>query len=123
MILDFSQNNEYYIIMASGDSNLSNNSYKHCNFKISNVESIYLIKNKNIAVIGLDIDAKIFEKVNFYSVGKDLKEFSKNIFSKLRELDVLNYNFILIESVGLDGIGLAIMNRLIRTANYNYIEK
>ena len=40
--------NEYYIIMASGDSNLSNNSYKHCNFKISNVESIYLIKNKNI---------------------------------------------------------------------------
>lgn len=93
---------------------------------VSNEEKIEissLIKNKNIAVIGLDIDAKIFEKVNFYSVGKDLKDFSKNIFSKLRELDVLNYNFILIESVGLDGIGLAIMNRLIRTCGYNVVNK
>lgn len=39
---------EYYILMASGDSNLSNNSYKHTNFKISDIESIYLVKNKTI---------------------------------------------------------------------------
>ena len=39
---------EYYILMASGDSNLSNNSYKHTNFKISDVESLYLVKNKTI---------------------------------------------------------------------------
>lgn len=39
---------EYYIIMASGDENLSNNSYKHANFKISSIESLYLIKNNKI---------------------------------------------------------------------------
>lgn len=39
---------EYYILMASGDSNLSNNSYKHTNFKLSEVESLYLVKNKKI---------------------------------------------------------------------------
>lgn len=39
---------EYYILMASGDSNLSNNSYKHTNFKLSDIESLYLVKNKTI---------------------------------------------------------------------------
>lgn len=39
---------EYYILMASGDTNLSNNSYKHTNFKLSDVESLYLVKNKTI---------------------------------------------------------------------------
>lgn len=86
--------------------------------KISN-----LIKNKNVAVIGFDVDSEIFNEVDFFNVGKDLKEFSKNIFSKLREVDMLDYKFILIESVNLDGIGLAIMNRLIRTCGYNVINK
>lgn len=37
----------YYVIMASGDTNLTNNSYHHANFKISTVESVYLTsKNK-----------------------------------------------------------------------------
>ena len=39
---------EYYILMASGDTNLSNNSYTHINFKISDVESIYLTKDNDI---------------------------------------------------------------------------
>ncbi len=39
---------EYYIFMASGDTNLSNNSYTHINFKISDVESIYLTKDNDI---------------------------------------------------------------------------
>lgn len=39
---------EYYIVMASGDSNLSNSSYQHSNFKISEIESLYLVKNKEV---------------------------------------------------------------------------
>jgi len=39
---------EYYIIMASGDENLSNNSYTHTNFKISEIEALYLVKNNNV---------------------------------------------------------------------------
>lgn len=39
---------EYYILMASGDENLSNNSYKHTNFKISSTESLYIIKNNKV---------------------------------------------------------------------------
>ena len=37
----------YYVLMASGDTNLSN-TYMHTNFKISDVESLYLYKNKEV---------------------------------------------------------------------------
>jgi hypothetical protein len=39
---------EYYILMASGDVNLSNNSYKHTNFKLGDVESLYLYHGKEV---------------------------------------------------------------------------
>jgi len=83
---------------------------------------IELFKKKNIAIVGLNSMKKIYEDVDFYGIGDNLNEFSKNIFSKLRELDMFNYDYILIESVNLDGIGLAIMNRLIRTCGYNVLK-
>jgi hypothetical protein len=39
---------EYYLLMASGDVNLSNNSYKHTNFKLGDVESLYLYHNEKV---------------------------------------------------------------------------
>ncbi len=42
------ESGKYYIIMASGDENLSNNSYKHAGFKLGDVESIYLSKDRKI---------------------------------------------------------------------------
>lgn len=56
---------EYYIIMASGDTNLSNNSYAHANFKLSDVESLYLVKGNDI------IDSIFIANVPLgYSLGK-----------------------------------------------------
>lgn len=39
---------EYYIIIASGNTNYSNKKYKHTNFKISSTESLYLYKNNEL---------------------------------------------------------------------------
>ncbi len=39
---------QVYVIMASGETNLSNNTYYHANFKIGDVESIYILKDKQI---------------------------------------------------------------------------
>ena len=39
---------EYYVIMASGDINLTNNSYYHANFKIGKVDSLYLSKDNKV---------------------------------------------------------------------------
>ena len=38
----------------------------------------------------------------------------------LREADKYNPSIILIEGVSREGLGLAIMNRLIRASGYNY---
>lgn len=57
---------EIYIIMASGDENLSNNSYKHANFKISEIESLYLTKNSKV------IDSMLVADVPLgYSMGRN----------------------------------------------------
>ncbi len=39
---------EYYIVIASGDTNLSNNSYYHSNFNLSDTQSLYITKSNDI---------------------------------------------------------------------------
>ncbi len=43
------QPGDFYVVMASGDVNLSNSSYKHTDFKLSEVESLYLYHQGNLA--------------------------------------------------------------------------
>ncbi len=40
----------------------------------------------------------------------------------LRKADKENADMILIEKVSIKGLGLAIMNRLLRTCSYNHLE-
>lgn len=42
------ESGKYFIIMASGDENLSNSSYHHAGFKLGEVESIYLSRDRKI---------------------------------------------------------------------------
>lgn len=79
------------------------------------------LENKKVVVVGLNDSKGKFEKLDFWGIGDNLEEFSKNIFSTLREADMMNYELILIESVNLKGIGLAVMNRLLRTCGYNIV--
>ena len=56
---------EYYVIMASGEEELSNSKYKHMNFKLSDTESIYLTKSNEI------IDTLFLNQVpKGYTMGK-----------------------------------------------------
>ena len=58
----------YYVVMASGDTNLSNNTYKHTNFKLSEIESLYLTKDNKI------IDSIFIANVPLgYSMGRGTK--------------------------------------------------
>ena len=61
----------------------------------------------------------------FISIGKlgDLDNFAKNIYSMLRKADKQKPKIIIIEGVKKEGLGYAIMNRLIRTCNHNIFEK
>lgn len=76
---------------------------------------------KNTVIIGSSILSNIPCK-QFLHYGDTLKEISHNIFKLLRIADTHEPDIILIEGVSKEGLGLAIMNRLIRASSYNYIE-
>ena len=78
--------------------------------------------NINTVIIGSSILKNIPCK-KFLYYGDTLEEISHNIFKLLREADTYNPELILIEGVSKEGLGLAIMNRLIRASSYNYIER
>lgn len=61
-------------------------------------------------------------KTLIYGSQDNLEEISKNIFSSLRKVDAFSPDIVLIEGVESTGLGLAIMNRLIRACEYNYIK-
>ena len=52
----------------------------------------------------------------------NLDEIAKNIFSCLKKADNLTPDIVIIEGVKQNGVGIAIMNRLIKACNNNYIE-
>lgn len=78
--------------------------------------------NCNMVIIGSSILSYIKCK-KFLYYGDTLEEISHNIFKLLREADKYKPDKILIEGVDKTGLGLAIMNRLIRATGYNYIER
>ncbi len=81
----------------------------------------------DVVVIGFEEHKeKLFlEDGRFISIGKkdNLEEFAKNIFSALRKADKIKPSKILIEGVKKEGLGYAIMNRLIRTCEHDFFEK
>lgn len=52
----------------------------------------------------------------------NLEQYAKNLFSALRKADEIGAELIVIEGVKKEGLGIAIMNRLLRTCEYNYFE-
>lgn len=56
------------------------------------------------------------------AMGESLEEICNNIFTLLRKVDKYNANLVIIEGVEKEGLGLAIMNRLLRACAHNYIE-
>lgn len=77
-----------------------------------------------IAIVGFNEHSKFFkdlDNIEFISYGSinNLDEVSSNIFNVLRYLDNKNIDFCIIEGVKKEGIGIAIMNRLLRACSYN----
>ena len=79
----------------------------------SNKKTVVICRNENIEKINAEI------KLN---LGNSLEDVSRNIFTLLRKADKYNAEQIIIEGVTKEGLGLAIMNRLLRACSHNYIE-
>ena len=99
--------------------------YKHYSpvTKCILVDSELMEKEKNKYHKPIIIGSTELSCYKYFNYGNDLVSIAHNIFKLLREADKLNGEVILIESVEPTGLGLAIMNRLIRTCEYNYIKR
>ena len=80
------------------------------------------IEDKNAVVICKTQNLEKYNAKHKLDMGNNLEEISRNIFTLLRKADKLNADIIAIEGVGKEGLGLAIMNRLLRACSHNYIE-
>ena len=64
----------------------------------------------------------MYQNLQIFNLGSSLDEMSKNIFTDLRKADRTNADLIIIQGVSTDGLGLAIMNRLLRACSYNIVK-
>ena len=80
----------------------------------------------DVVVIGFTEHHKeiIVSEGRYIEVGskENLEDFAKNIYSALRKADEIKPQIILIEGVKKEGLGIALMNRLLRTCEYDYYE-
>lgn len=78
---------------------------------------------QKIGVIGVEENREYFQTFPYIAVGKkdDLDGISHHIFTALRQVDTLEVDVCLVEGVEKQGIGIAIMNRLLRACRYHVI--
>ena len=69
-----------------------------------------------------DIAKKITQNVKIYNLGNSTLDVSKNIFKYLRKVDKDNVSTCYIQGFKKEGLGLGIMNRLLRACEYNVIQ-
>ena len=79
-------------------------------------------ENKKVLVLGTTNNLEKYNCFNKLDMGKSLEDISHNIFTLLRKVDSYGADLVIIEGVKKEGLGLAIMNRLIRACSHNYIE-
>lgn len=80
----------------------------------------------DVVVLGFDEHQYkiIVSPERFINLGskKNFEQIARNIYSALRRADEVGAQIILIEGMKKEGLGLAIMNRLLRSCSYNYKE-
>jgi len=96
--------------------------YSEDNDKLVNKINEIIKENRNILVLGKTSNLNKYNAKEKLNMGESLEEISHNIFTLLRKVDSYNADLVIIEGVEKNGLGLAIMNRLIRACNHNYLE-
>jgi L-threonylcarbamoyladenylate synthase len=131
------------VVLESSNNNiLPSSNIKHYQLDIKSI-LIYSENTRNMIDTILSLSKKYktpaiiccTENIKFYSAEStikniipitskcDLEKYSKNLFSSLRKASSFSPDVILIEGVKKEGLGIAIMNRLLNVCDNNYIEK
>lgn len=92
--------------------------------KINDLMVHYIIEGKNVGVMATDETKSEYNSENVISVGRrtNLGTVAQNLFETLRAFDDKGVDIILCESFEESGVGVAVMNRLKKSAGFNIID-
>lgn len=92
--------------------------------KINEIVEQYSKENKVVGIMATDETVNYYTKGVIISLGsrKNLNTIAKNLFETLRSFDDKKVDLILSESFQEEGIGIAIMNRLKKSAGFDIIK-
>ena len=91
---------------------------------ISKINSLVVENNKKglkTGVMCLEQNKNSY-KGEVVSLGSTLDEVGSNLFDVLRQMDKMNIDIVYSEEFPRDGVGQAIMNRLLKSAGYKTIK-
>jgi L-threonylcarbamoyladenylate synthase len=91
--------------------------------KIQELAQAYMAKGMKVGVLATDQSVPNYKADVIKSLGsrKNPALMAKNLFRLLREFDEEKVDIILAEGVPLEGLGLAVMNRLRKASNFNIV--
>ncbi|MEM3458000.1 MAG: L-threonylcarbamoyladenylate synthase [Candidatus Bathyarchaeia archaeon] len=91
--------------------------------KIKELAETFMREGKKVGVLATDESAAFYRADVVKSLGSrnDFVTIAKNLFRLLREFDFEGVDVIIAEGVPLEGLGLAVMNRLRKASGYKII--
>jgi len=92
--------------------------------KINEMVQNYIDENKEVGIIATDETKLYYKDALVISLGsrKNMIEVSKNLFETLRRFDDSNVDIIISEAFYEKGMGVAVMNRLQKSAGFDITE-
>jgi len=91
---------------------------------VTEIAKQYILKELKVGILATQETVQYYNADIVKSLGSrfNLKGIAHNLFSLLREFDDENVDIIVAEGVPIEGVGLAIMNRLRKAAAYNIVK-
>ena len=92
--------------------------------RIQELAALHMAKGRKVGILATDESQSSYEADVVKSLGSrnDTETIAKNLFRLLREFDREKVDVIIAEGVTRRGLGLAVMNRLRRAANFNILK-
>lgn len=92
--------------------------------KVKELAESYEAKGVKVGVLATDQTQGNYQVDIVKSLGDryNIAGIAKNLFFSLREMDALNLDFIIAEGFPLEGLGLAVMNRLRKASGYRIVK-
>jgi L-threonylcarbamoyladenylate synthase len=92
--------------------------------KIKELSESYRCSGSKVGILSSDQTKAIYTAYVVESLGSrlNLASVAQNLFRLLREVDALGVDVIIAEGFPLEGLGLAVMNRLRKASGYNIIK-